>query len=440
MELRAEILITVSLVFGIMIIVSVPLIIILKQNFNKQKKLREDLIQQWNEFVRGQEISDYTFIFIRQISLKQYMGANAENYECEGCFIIADYSQMKFLYSESKRLFNSIFIQLKGRGNKELSNCMISDDLIKVKAFAYRFLSQEERSCLKEKLIKEYCDKGLIPFGKKSPVEKKTTKPVIVDAQSVSHLHHKMSVTGMVKNVKQPLGGYIKPSSMEKTILESPVSLHEQENIHPSLTGLVVDYLSRYMMGDSKEGAFQISLLGAELYGDSKKSKSYLSHIVGLDDESIISSIKLVSYDCVYRAGPHVYVDQSNVKPTKETIENIREMVNRTIEFWKIYGPITVFGPTFEGGYTNSISSGDGDYLSKDTIWDYKVSANRPNSKQTLQLLIYYLLGLHSVHEEYKNIKYLGIYNPRLNIVYRYPLNELPEETIHIVEKNIIGY
>ncbi|MBQ8142943.1 MAG: hypothetical protein IJ194_07310 [Bacilli bacterium] len=249
-----------------------------------------------------------------------------------------------------------------------------------------------------------------------------------------------MSVTGIARIVKQPLGGYIKPSSMEKIVLESSVTLHEQENIHPSLTGLVVDYLSRFMMGDSKENAFQISLLGAKIYGDTNKSKTYLAHIKGLDDESIIASIKLVSYDCVFRAGPHVYVDQSNVKPTKETIENIREMVNRTIEFWKIYGPITVFGPTFEGGYTNSIASGDGDYLSKDTIWDYKVSANRPNSKQTLQLLIYYLLGLHSVHKEYENIKYLGIYNPRLNIVYRYPLNELPEETIRIVEKNIIGY
>ena len=38
-------------------------------------------------------------------------------------------------------------------------------------------------------------------------------------------------------------------------------------------------------------------------------------------------------------------------------------MVKRSLAFWKEYGPITKDGFTFEGGYTDIVSSGDGDYL-----------------------------------------------------------------------------
>ena len=47
---------------------------------------------------------------------------------------------------------------------------------------------------------------------------------------------------------------------------------------------------------------------------------------------------------------------------------------------------------------------------------------------------------LHSIHPEYKNVRYLGIFNPRLNTVYRYEVNRLPEETIEFVDYDIIVY
>ena len=50
--------------------------------------------------------------------------------------------------------------------------------------------------------------------------------------------------------------------------------------------------------------------------------------------------------------------------------------------------PIDISGITFEGGYSSVIVSGDADFITKDTLWDFKVSKNSPTSKQTLQLLI----------------------------------------------------
>lgn len=78
--------------------------------------------------------------------------------------------------------------------------------------------------------------------------------------------------------------------------------------------------------------------------------------------------------------------------------------------------------------------------MTHDTLWDFKVSKTIPNNKNTLQLLVYYLMGMHSVHNEFKSVKYLGIFNPRLNTIYKYDLDRLSSDTIEKVEKDVIGY
>ena len=41
------------------------------------------------------------------------------------------------------------------------------------------------------------------------------------------------------------------------------------------------------------------------------------------------------------------------------------------------------------GGYTDKITSGDGDFLTVDTLWDFKVLKANIKSQHTLQLLVY---------------------------------------------------
>ena len=69
-----------------------------------------------------------------------------------------------------------------------------------------------------------------------------------------------------------------------------------------------------------------------------------------------------------------------------------------------------------------------------------KVLKYNPNKDHTLQLLIYYLMGLRSNHEEFKEMEYLGIFNPRKNIAYEYKISDIDSEIIKIVEKEVIGY
>ena len=247
------------------------------------------------------------------------------------------------------------------------------------------------------------------------------------------------SVTQRIKEIKQPYGGYLKISEFEKIQFEDNMELKE-ENIHSSLVGLTVDYMTRFLLGTPKEEAFKISLIGAEIINDSKYSNKLLHNIKGFDDKSIYNACKLVGYDVCFRAGPIGYKNVEEIDANEDTINNIKIMINRSLVFFKNYGPIVKDGFTFEGGYTKIINSGDGDFLTSDTLWDFKVSSSIPKSSHTLQLLIYYIMGKHSIHSEFNNIKKLGIFNPKLNCVFLKEINQISDETIDIVSKEIIGY
>lgn len=263
------------------------------------------------------------------------------------------------------------------------------------------------------------------------------------------------SVTERIKQVKQPRGGYIKPSQFQQIVYDDGIELGE-ENLHASIVGLAVDYLTRYMTGADIKKAFQISIMGYNarkeiadkntIKEDKKKKidiKSLLKQITGIDDASIIAACKACTYDVWYRNifGAFGAKGPEETTPDNTTIENIRIMVNRSIDFWQAYGPITVDGFTFEPtGYTATVHIGDGDYLTADTLWDFKVSRLKPTSKHTLQLLMYFIMGQHSGKYEFKHIKKLGIFNPRLNTVYLLNISTVPVDVIKEVENDVICY
>ena len=62
--------------------------------------------------------------------------------------------------------------------------------------------------------------------------------------------------------VKQPYGGYLNKKQFDVTAIDDGKILNEVENIHASLIGLVVDYLTRFMMGTSVRRSFQNFITG----------------------------------------------------------------------------------------------------------------------------------------------------------------------------------
>ena len=248
-----------------------------------------------------------------------------------------------------------------------------------------------------------------------------------------------ISVTARVRELHQPPGGYINPNSMKVHHFDDGVELGP-ENIRPSMMGLVVDYMTRFTEGESVEKAFNISILGGKRLGRIDEVEEFVSKITGLDDESITNACRLTLFDAYVRAGYAPKTDPSEVQPDHQTCENIRVMVKRAQTFFKEFGPVVDTCPIFFGGYTDTISFGDGDFLTMDTIWDFKVSQKPPTIYHTLQLAIYFLLSKHSLFSWFSPIINIGIFNPRLNVAYTLNMLTVPVDIIREIETEVIGY
>lgn len=249
-----------------------------------------------------------------------------------------------------------------------------------------------------------------------------------------------VSVTQRIKQIKQPRGGYLPVKAFTVTTLDDGQVLNAEESIAASLVGTAVDYLSRFMDGTAVEEAFEISLLGTRAIRMESKAIGLLDDVKGLDDLSLIKACQLAGFDSAFRAGPLFYRPVEKIVPDQATIANIRTMVERSLSFFKAFGPVTADGFTMEGAYTATITTGDGDFLTKDTLWDLKVTTGKPNKDHTLQLLIYYLMGRRSIHPEFQTIEKLGIFNPRQNTIYQLPIFKISYQVIKEVEVNVIGY
>ena len=249
-----------------------------------------------------------------------------------------------------------------------------------------------------------------------------------------------VSVTQRIKQIKQPRGGYLPVKAFTVTTLDDGQVLNAEEPIAASLVGTAVDCHSRFMDGTAVEEAFEISLLGARAIRMESKAIGLLDDVKGLDDLSLIKACQLAGFDSAFRAGPLFYRPVEKIVPDQATIANIRTMVERSLSFFKAFGPVTADGFTMEGAYTATITTGDGDFLTKDTLWDLKVTTGKPNKDHTLQLLIYYLMGRRSIHPEFQTIEKLGIFNPRQNTIYQLPIFKISYQVIKEVEVNVIGY
>ena len=246
-----------------------------------------------------------------------------------------------------------------------------------------------------------------------------------------------ISVAQRIKQITQPKGGYLSPQQFNIIALQEHHTLHACENISKSLIGLAVDYLTQVQTGVPVEEAFKVSMIGAHLVGEDDFARQYAEQIRGLDADSIFYACKLVGYDVCFRTGVLSYKPVHLICADQYTIENIYHMVNRSLAFIQTYGPITKRRFTFDGGYTELISAGYGDFL----LWDFKVSIKSPTNSHTLQLLIYYLMGLRSIyHVSFETIQNLGIFNPRLNCVYLMKIEDIPKNIINEVSEKVIGY
>ncbi len=252
-----------------------------------------------------------------------------------------------------------------------------------------------------------------------------------------------LSVTQMTKRITQPKGGYLPIKAFQVHTYDDGVEVDDTSPEYfafASIQGMAVDYLTRYMSGCPLHDAFLISLMGASMVSEEAIAEALLKQIQGLDRNSIIAACKLVCYDVAYRRGVEFYSPASSLEPPSTIINNIQIMVQRGLAFLSLHAPVTCAGVTFEGGYTSLVSSGDADFLTTDGLWDFKVSRNAQSSAETLQVLMYYIMGIHSVHPEFKTIQMLGLFNPLKNESYEIALQDIPDSVFRTVSHDVLGF
>lgn len=255
-----------------------------------------------------------------------------------------------------------------------------------------------------------------------------------------------LSVTQRAGSFKQPRGGLLPLKSFERALYDDGKQLHETETVAPGFVGVTVDYLTRIACGAEPEDAFAVALAGAEkLERASGKSavKMCRTIVEGMDDPldelNVAAACRIVGcFDAFYRCGR--FTQPANVKVDRPTIENIRTMVSRAKAFIDAHGPVLLSGFTLEGGYTETVNSGDGDFLLAGGLFDLKTTKRNPAAKDTLQLLMYYLMGQRSIHPEFQRVDTIGFFNPRQNVAFTKKVTDIPQETIEIVSTQVIGY
>ena len=250
------------------------------------------------------------------------------------------------------------------------------------------------------------------------------------------------TVTQRVRAVHQPDGGYLPIKAFSIKHYQDNKFLNPRENIRPNYIGLAVDYLTRYKITKNIEESFDISLLGAKiLYQQYGKYKDYQNCIRLLDlikQGDTSAAVQIVAYDEVYRAG---VTNIPRLLPDKVTTNNIEIMVQRGVDFLHHCNSSILTGINLEGSYTDIVVNGDIDYLTDNALIDFKVIRGDFTTDHTLQILMYYLMGLHSFHsEDFKKVKWLALFNPRKNIVYFIHIKDIPKSVIDEVYTNVIGY
>ena len=210
-----------------------------------------------------------------------------------------------------------------------------------------------------------------------------------------------VTITTLANNVKQPRGGYLPVKLFKETHYESENELFPDENGSKSLIGTTVDNMTRILLGAKPKKVFEPASFG-------------------------MMAIKDLNFDLI------------DELPDEHTIENIREMVNRSLRYFQHQAKLVNVGDRLSVKYKEDNIYGDYDYLTDDSLIDMKVLSKKIANKYTLQIILYWILGMKSKKKLFSNVRYLKFYNPRLNVEYSFDLDDLTPEILKPILEEVL--
>lgn len=254
--------------------------------------------------------------------------------------------------------------------------------------------------------------------------------------------HRSYSVSKRAYTVKQPYGGYLSLDSLQTVELGHGIhNLNPKENVSPQIVGTAVEYLALMpTVGWGREVCAQALWKSEPIRKDQHMYE--LADDLGkdLEDDTVLDVLWIASYLYGGFADLNQRIPFDRDAVSKDTVSNVRILAQRTRNFISKYGPLTDWRFGMNGGYTKTVSSGYGDYITADGLYDLKVSSDAFTKEQTLQILMYWRMGLHSYNPNFEDVKFLGLFNARKNVLKRIAVDRIPEDVIVEVERDVIGY
>lgn len=250
------------------------------------------------------------------------------------------------------------------------------------------------------------------------------------------------NVTSRIASIVPPAGGYVPLSLLSETVTDDHV-LTVPGTLRADVVGQCVQYYATLLYTGDESKATEISRMGIMMMTDEQREEYLdLCHRLSVEDDErrrIGIMYAISSYDELFRAGrftkgpvgPDISDDEADI---------LLEVSKRVVALMARH-PVVSIEVTFPGGYTDTIVSGDADILCSDCLWDVKVSKYPPTRDNLLQVLVYYLMGMHSNEcHRYEGIGRIGIYNPLLGREYTVELSDIPDDVRDEVERKVIGY
>lgn len=226
------------------------------------------------------------------------------------------------------------------------------------------------------------------------------------------------------------------------------------KNTNNTMISITTNYLTRYFLlkenNDSKlseieckEKAFLIPKKGSEISNKKSEFDDLLKRINiknnQIDDETIINAMQISNFSFFYWKDDFKYEKIKKANPDNETINNIRIMIQRSVDFFKnndFYECSILFDESLRK--TKCLTRADADFMSKKTLWKFSIQKEMKNkNKDLIKLLIYYVLSKKNPNWEksiYKDLDSIGIFNPRLNVFIFWKIDDIGKELIKKID------
>ena len=241
---------------------------------------------------------------------------------------------------------------------------------------------------------------------------------------------------------------FIKP---QKHYFQDNISLNStDENTSSTMISITTNYLTRYLllkeMNNSKlseieckEKAFLIPKKGSQISNKEEEFNDLLKKINAknyeIDNETVINAMQISNFTFFYWIDDFKYEKIKEANPDKETINNIKIMIQRSVSFFKnhdFYECSLLFDDAFQ--YTKCITKADANFMSKKTLWNFTIEKEMKKEKNHLiKLLTYYSLSKkirNSENSIYKDLDSVGVFNPWLNVCFFWKIKDIDKNLI----------